>query len=221
MRETDSDILILIGISASILLFTSVTGFCGTLLHSRSLLALYAILLWPSFISLLTIGYVTYKRDAFALDRKLNLAWSEWYSPVARLVIQESLQCCGYYSPLHQAIPTKSCYARAPLPGCKGPLLRFEHRILGTIWSTVFSLVPLHIGNIVTSLLCANHVDDVFGKRIMPRRYWLTEEDLRKVGADSTPYYDDLHDIALPVVSKYKDRHALREDREERVPLLG
>ena len=63
----------------------------GTLLNSRTILAFYALLLWPSFVSVLVVGYASYKREAFSLDRKLNLAWSQWYDDLGRLVIQESV----------------------------------------------------------------------------------------------------------------------------------
>ncbi|EIN12430.1 hypothetical protein PUNSTDRAFT_97157 [Punctularia strigosozonata HHB-11173 SS5] len=218
LRYTDPDILALLALSSAILLLSSVVGFCGTLLHSRPLLALYALFLWPAFVSLLTIGYVAYKRAAFALDRKLNLAWSEWYTPLARLVIQESLACCGYHSPLHEAAPSASCFARTRLPGCKGPLLRFERRALGAAWAAAFALVPLHVVNIAVALLCANHVDGAFGGKIMPRRYWLTADDLRRAGVDDLAPYDDL---AVPELTKFKVGGAAREDREERLPLLG
>jgi len=67
-------------------------GLTGTLLNSRSILAFYALLLWPSFVSILVVGYTSYKREAFSLDRKLNMAWSQWYDDLGRLLIQESVR---------------------------------------------------------------------------------------------------------------------------------
>ncbi len=72
----DNDILVLATISAAILLFTFIIGLTGVILNSRPILAVYTLLLWPSLISILVIGYISYKRSAFSLDRKLQRAWS-------------------------------------------------------------------------------------------------------------------------------------------------
>ena len=179
MYVADFDILVLITISAGILLLTFLVGFTGTILNSRPILSVYALLLWPALASILAIGYTSYKRYAFSLDRKLNLAWSEWYTPLGRLTIQDSLHCCGFYSALHSVTPSKRCYSRTQFPGCKAKLYDFERKNLGIIWSLTFSLVPLHIFNIFVSLLCANHVTKTFGKGITPKLYWLSGKDLR------------------------------------------
>ena len=47
------------------------------------------------------------------------------------------------------------------------------------IWSTTFSLVPLHILVICLSLLCSNHVTGTFGKGIMPKKYRLGFGDVQ------------------------------------------
>lgn len=208
---TDSDILILITVASVILVLTSLVGLTGTLLSSRSLLAIYALLLWPAFISLLAIGYASYKRATFSLDRKLNLAWSQWYTPLGRLVIQDALGCCGYYSALHAQTPSKRCYARAPLPGCKGVLLRFERGALGTIAAAAFSLVPLHIVNIFVALLCANHVTRAFGTGRTPRQYLL-------YGAELDGMWKSLQGVGVvsrPSATRTGSGFA-REDREDR-----
>ncbi|EGN97950.1 hypothetical protein SERLA73DRAFT_56106, partial [Serpula lacrymans var. lacrymans S7.3] len=176
----DYDILVLLTLAGCILVLSAVVGLSGTLLNSRPILAIYALLLWPALIALLAVGYAAYKRATFALDRKLDLAWSQYYTPYGRLLIQESLGCCGYYSPLHDASPSARCYSRTSLPGCKGKLYRFERMQLATIWSATFSLVPLHILAIVVALLCANHVTRRFGKGILPRAYWLRMADVRE-----------------------------------------
>ncbi|KAJ8520920.1 hypothetical protein ONZ45_g2285 [Pleurotus djamor] len=178
---TDNDILILATISASTLLMTFVVGLTGVLLNSRPILAVYTLLLWPSFISVLVIGYVSYKRSAFALDRKLQRAWSQDYTQLGRLMIQNSLGCCGWFNALHEVAVSNRCYPRAPLPGCKAALIVFEETHLELIWKTVFGLIaPMHIINIFVALLCSNHVNETFGKGIMPRKYWLTVEDVRR-----------------------------------------
>lgn len=179
MLVADSDVLILITLCSILMLTSALVGLTGTLLNSRPILAVYAILLWPALISLLTVGYTSYKRSVFALDRKLNLAWSQWYTDIGRQVIQDSLKCCGFYDPVHEAVVTRRCYPRTPLPGCKGPLLRFERNNLTTLWTLAFSFLPLHLINIFVALLCANHVTDTFGKGLMPKKYRLRVEDVR------------------------------------------
>ncbi|KAI9066027.1 hypothetical protein FKP32DRAFT_1566765 [Trametes sanguinea] len=213
MYVADYDLLVFITLSASILLFTALIGFSGTLLNSRPLLAVYALLLWPAFISLLVIGYTAYKRAAFALDRKLNLAWSQWYTPLGRRVVQDALHCCGFYSALHEAAPSTRCYPRTPLPGCKGKLWRFERANLATIWGTVFSLVPVHILNIVVALLCANHVTKTFGKGITPKRYRLNGEDVRSDAAALMKVLSDVRPVARPGFSRAPSSGVFREDK--------
>ncbi|KAJ7068986.1 tetraspanin Tsp2 family [Mycena belliarum] len=179
MYVADNDILILVTLAGSLLVFTALVGLSGVFLNSRPILAVYTLLLWPAFLALVAIGYVAYKRATFALDHKLNLSWSQYYTPLGRLVVQDALRCCGFYSALHEATPSKRCYPRTSLPGCKGKLYRFERANLALIWSTVFSLVPLHLLNVLVALLCANHVTETFGKGITPKRYRLTKVDVQ------------------------------------------
>jgi hypothetical protein len=153
-------------------------GITGTLLNSRPILAVYVLLLFPSFLSFVSVGYLTYKKANFFLDAKVSEAWHHWYSPSARTVLQGALGCCGWSGPLHGATASGTCYARSPLPGCHGPLVRFERDVLSSVAGTVFSLVPLHLGNIFVGLLCANHVTHRFGKGITPARYRLTAHDI-------------------------------------------
>ncbi|CAK5269833.1 unnamed protein product [Mycena citricolor] len=179
MYVADNDVLILITLAGSILVFTALVGLAGVLLNSRPILAMYAVLLWPAFMSLVSIGYVAYKRATFSLDRKLDMSWSQYYTPLGRLLIQDALHCCGFYSPLHDATPSKRCFARTSLPGCKGKLFRFERENLATVWAVVFSLVPLHLLNIFIALLCANHVTERFGTGMMPVKYRLSGADVQ------------------------------------------
>lgn len=179
MYTADIDILILITLTGSLLVFTSLIGITGIGLNARPVLAIYVLTLWLSLISMVTVGYITYKRCTFALDRKLDWAWSQWYTPEGRLVIQNTLHCCGYYSALHDAIPSNNCYTRTPFPGCKGKLYRFEKDNLSFIFGAAFSLIPLHIFNITVALLCANHITKTFGLGIMPMRYRLTPIDVK------------------------------------------
>lgn len=179
MYVADNDILIIVTLTGSILLLTSLVGLTGTLLNSRPILAAYGLLLWPAMLSLLAIGYTSYRRYSLSLDHKLNSNWSRYYTPVGRRIIQDSLQCCGFYSAMHEAAPSQKCYLRAALPGCKAKLFDFERANLKAIWRSVFSLLPLHLLNIVVALLCANHITATFGKGMTPPQYRLRPRDVK------------------------------------------
>lgn len=175
----DNDILILITLAASFFLFTSLIGVTGTLLNSRPILAVYTFLLWPAFLSMMAIGYTSYRRSSYSLENKLNLTWSRFFTPSGRRTIQNSLNCCGFYSAMHEAAPSKTCYLRAPLPGCKAGLYSFERSSLKAIWSATFALVPVHLANMVIALLCSNHVTKRFGNGFTPRHYRLIPMDVK------------------------------------------
>jgi hypothetical protein len=181
---TDSPALILLTFSALLLLLASLVGITGALLNSRPILAVYVLLLFPSFISFVSVGYITYKKANFSLDAKVSEAWNLWYSPGARTVLQGALHCCGWSSPLHGGAASGTCYPRSPLPGCHGPLVRFERETLSSAAGTVFSFVPLHMANIFVGILCANHVTHRFGKGITPARYRLTAHDILSTGPE-------------------------------------
>ncbi|KZT64181.1 hypothetical protein DAEQUDRAFT_679041 [Daedalea quercina L-15889] len=220
MVVANNDILVLITLSSSILLLCFLVGISGTILNSRPILAVYAILLWPAFLSIVIIGYAAYKQRAFALDRKLNLAWSQWYTPLGRLIIQDTLRCCGYYDALHEATASNQCYPRTPLPGCKGKLYRYERENLATVWSTAFALVPVHIINIFVSLLCSNHITGTFGKGIMPKRYWLSNADLQADAERLKEAFPETRPVARPDLTRPPSGAMCRADREEHDPLL-
>ncbi|KDR82567.1 hypothetical protein GALMADRAFT_56755 [Galerina marginata CBS 339.88] len=179
MSVADKDILVLVTLSGCALLLTSFIGITGTLLNSRPLLAMYTILLWPAFLSLLSIGYTSYRRSHHTLDSKLSYAWSRYYMAMGRQLVQDSLQCCGYFSSMHEASPSKRCYLRTPLPGCKDGLFAFERDNLKTIWKAAFSVAPLHLLNIIVAIICANHSTNLFGKRILPKQYRLSPHDVK------------------------------------------
>ena len=222
---TDSPALVLLTFSSSLLLLASMVGITGTLLNSRPILAVYVLLLFPSFLSFVSVGYLTYKKATFSLDAKVSEAWHHWYSPSARAVLQGALGCCGWSSPLHAAAASGTCYARSPLPGCHGPLVRFERDVLSSVAGTVFSLVPLHLGNIIVSLLCANHVTDRFAKGITPARYRLTAHDILlsagSASASSESAIIDKQgiitkhtDLPVPPFPAPKGHSTFREDRQ-------
>ncbi|GAA6017018.1 hypothetical protein JCM10207_001458 [Rhodosporidiobolus poonsookiae] len=162
------------------LLLLSLLGLSATLLHSRPLLAFYALLLWPSLALLLVPAYASYRRAALNLEGKLDEAWSRSLTPAVRWGVQSALGCCGWLSSFHDATYGALggagggvCYPRAPLKGCKAPLLAFETALLRRIYRSVFAVVALHVVNIVVALLAANHVDEPFGTRLPPEEYRL------------------------------------------------
>ena len=54
---------------------------------------------------------------------------------------------------------SKKCYPRTTLPGCKSKYTRFEIQALHTFSTAAFSTIPLHLANIISALLCSNHVN--------------------------------------------------------------
>ena len=216
---TDSPALVSLTFSSCLFLLASLVGVTGTLLNSRPILAVYVLLLFPSFLSFVSVGYLTYKKATFSLDAKVSEAWHLWYSPGARTVLQGALGCCGWGSPLHSAAASGVCYARSPLPGCHGPLVRFERDILSFAARTIFSLVPLHLANILVGLLCANHVTQRFGKGITPARYRLTAHDLLLLSAGSAAVVGKQGSmkqsaIPAPPLPAPKGHTVFREDRQ-------
>lgn len=153
---------------------TSMLGLSGLFLNNRPFLAAYSFLCWIAFATLVVPGYITYKRRAFDLQGKLNLQWSRELDLSARLRIQNELECCGYFNPFVEAAVSQWCYSRSQFPGCAGPFLQFEREVLEIWYTTVFSIVPVQIGIMVTGLLCSNHVTYRFGKGMMPKPYRLS-----------------------------------------------
>ncbi|PWN44472.1 hypothetical protein IE81DRAFT_282126, partial [Ceraceosorus guamensis] len=176
----DADILIFLTLASMLCVLTSVVGISGTILNSRPILSLYAFLLWPTLLSILVVGYASYKRENLRLDRKLNMAWSRYFDDLDRLRLQNNLHCCGYYTPLHQATFSRNCYPRTSLPGCKGKLYRYEKAALKRLYTIIFSIVFVHLANIAASLLCSNHVNASFGKGLTPRAYRLDMTHVRR-----------------------------------------
>lgn len=171
-------------IAASLSLITSLIGWVGILLNNRAFLSIYAFLLWISFAFLIAPGYIAYKRKNFNLEGKINNLWARQLSLPSRKKIQESLTCCGYFNPFIEAASSNQCYSRSTLPGCKGPLIRFERETLIKIYAIAFGLVPAHLALIFASLLCSNNITYRFAKGITPAAYRLnasTAEVLKSV----------------------------------------
>ncbi|KAJ7623347.1 hypothetical protein FB45DRAFT_752274 [Roridomyces roridus] len=162
--------------AAAVAFAVSLLGFPGILLNNRPFLAVYTFMLWVVFGLLVVPGYVTYKRRNLNIEGKINQQWSQELGAAGRLVVQNMLGCCGYFSPFVEATVTPTCYARSVLPGCKADFLAFERRTLERWYTISFALVPVQIAIIVSGLLCSNHVTYRFGKGMMPKAYRLSKE---------------------------------------------
>ena len=173
--------LILSTFAAALGILTSLVGWAGILLNNRAFLSVYCALLWAVFALLVTPGYIAYKRRAFNLEGKINQQWSQQLGLAGRVRIQNQLHCCGYFSPFVEATASATCYARSVLPGCKAPYMRFERKVLEWWYTVVFALVPAHIGVILVSLLCSNHITYRFGKGMMPKAYRLDAQSLAAI----------------------------------------
>jgi hypothetical protein len=159
--------------AASLGLLTAMLGWSGILLNNRPFLAIYSFLLWVIFILIVAPGYITHKKYAYDLEGKVNFQWSRTLGVEGRLRLQNQLHCCGYFSPFVEATVSQSCYARSMLPGCKGPFIRFERKVLKKWFTIVFSVAGVHLVVMVTALLCSNHVTYRFGKGMIPKAYRL------------------------------------------------
>jgi Tetraspanin family len=159
-------------------ILTSLVGWAGILLNNRSFLAIYTFFLWIAFGLLLIPGYLTYKKHTFNLQGKINAQWSKVLGQSGRARIQTQLACCGYFSPFVEATITQTCYSRTILPGCKAPYLDFEALVLKRWYIVAFLIVPVHIGIILSGLLCSNHVTYRFGKGMMPKAYRLNMDSM-------------------------------------------
>ena len=172
-RVANSTELILSTVAACVGILTSVIGWAGILLNNRIFLAWYTFLTWITFAFLVIPGYLTYKNRTFNLEGKINAQWSRNFDTEDRLRIQNQLDCCGYFNPFVEATVSQTCYSRSILPGCKGPFLAFQRRVLLLWYTVVFSLVPAQILVMVAGLLCSNNITYRFGKGMMPEAYRL------------------------------------------------
>ncbi|WVQ97567.1 hypothetical protein IAU59_004681 [Kwoniella sp. CBS 9459] len=196
---TDPDIVIFLMLASLLLIFSGFIGITGVLLNSRPILAFYNLLLWPTLLSLCLIGYTSYKRGALQLDRKLNQTWSQFLNDEERLKVQNSLKCCGYYNPFHDATYSKRCYPRTNLPGCKSKWIKFERDKLHDFTVAAFSTIGVHLLNIVIGILSSNHVDETFGQGLTPAAYRLRMADVR---ANALAALASMPDLAKPYSSQ-------------------
>ena len=86
-------------------------------------------------------------------------------------------------------------------------MYHFERENLARVWSAAFSVMPLHILNIVIALLCANHVTERFGTGITPKQYWLRGADVKPIGKG----------LSRPKIARAPESALFRDDREETV----
>ena len=168
-------------VAATLGLFTCVIGWGGILLNNRAFLAVYTFLLWLVFAALVIPGYLSYKWRTFNLEGKVNSQWSRELGSAGRLIVQNELECCGYYNPFVEATVSASCYSRTTLPGCKQHFLNFERGVLKWWYTGVFGLVPVHIFVMVAGLLCSNHVTYRFGKGLTPKAYRLDMDSVAAI----------------------------------------
>lgn len=102
----------------------------------------------------------------------MNQIWSNKLSVTERQTIQRVLHCCGYYSPyIEAAADSFRCFSRSTLPGCKGSIVDFERKALQYVYICCFAIVPAHLGVIIASLLCSDHITYRFGKGVTPKEY--------------------------------------------------
>jgi hypothetical protein len=191
--------LIFSTLASSFGILTSLVGWAGILLNNRSFLAIYTFFLWITFAFLVVPGYITYKKRAFNLEGKINAQWSQILGQEGRARIQTQLACCGYFSPFVEATVTQTCYARSILPGCKAPYMDFERFVLERWYAAAFAIVPVHIGVILSGLLCSNHVTYRFGKGMMPKAYRLNMDSMAVIMDNYARYVDYLGKIISAV----------------------
>jgi hypothetical protein len=173
VRVANNTELVLSTVAACVGILTSLIGWAGILLNNRGFLAWYTFLTWITFAFLIIPGYLTYKNRTFNLEGKINAQWSRSFPTADRLRIQNQLDCCGYFNPFVEATVSQTCYSRSILPGCKGPFLVFQKRVLLLWYTVVFSLVPAQILVMLAGLLCSNNITYRFGKGMMPEAYRL------------------------------------------------
>jgi len=80
-----------ITLASSLHLVTSVVGFMGAIMLSRTIVVCYTVLLLPNAAALLAIGCVAYQRHAFSLSAYLSRLWAQ-LDGNARDVIQGTVR---------------------------------------------------------------------------------------------------------------------------------
>ncbi|KAF9965909.1 hypothetical protein BGZ70_003813 [Mortierella alpina] len=173
MMIANQNVLYLMMVTAPCGIAVALLGFYGILKQSRKVLSLYAVLLWPLFGLLTSIGYICYRRRNVALYQKLKFSWINEYTRDDRLVIQNALSCCGYRSMADYPSYDLHCFPRAPLPACESLFLQYQQNLLSNTSSAAFSLLPLQLLIMIVALLCSNHIDHLYrsANPITPKLY--------------------------------------------------
>ncbi|KAG0056342.1 hypothetical protein BGZ83_005461 [Gryganskiella cystojenkinii] len=140
-------------------LATALVGLVGVFRENRIWLSWYSIMLWPVFALYLSVGYIAFRRAKNHLRNHLRDEWIHDYTREQRLLVQRSLKCCGYISPNSNGEYDLRCFPMINLPGCIHKYNLHEDKLLTTVWTASFSLVPLQLFVMIVALLCSNHVD--------------------------------------------------------------
>ncbi|RUP46680.1 tetraspanin Tsp2 [Jimgerdemannia flammicorona] len=161
--------------AGSICLFTSLLGYIGIILNSRSILTAYNVLMWPCFALIASIGYVAYRKALPSrptiLYKRLSQAWHDFFSPQDRKVVQAYLHCCGLKEFRDFPEPSNKCFPRTLLPSCQHKLHDITAQGLKIVYISAFSLIPAHLIILISALMCAHHIDRRFGKGLPPKMY--------------------------------------------------
>jgi len=221
VRQGNKEELILSTIAAGCGIVTSLVGWSGILLNNRSFLAVYTAILWIVFAFLVTPGYITYKKRTFNLEGKVNKQWSQQLGTSGRLIVQNQLECCGYFSPFVEATVSQTCYARSILPGCKGPYIRYQRVALKRWYIAAFGLVPIQLFTMIAGLVCSNHVTYRFGKGMTPKAYRLSMNSMAVIMDNYANQLAEQYggDVATEVLARSKSN--LQIDALPNVPYQG
>ncbi|KAF9962635.1 hypothetical protein BGZ72_000055 [Mortierella alpina] len=173
MMIANHNVLYLMMVTAPCGVAVALLGYYGILKQSRKVLSIYAVLLWPLFGLLTSIGYICYRRRNVSLYQKLKFSWINEYTRDDRLVIQNALSCCGYRSMADYPSYDLHCFPRAPLPTCESLFLQYQQDLLSNTSSAAFSLLPLQLLIMIVALLCSNHIDHLYrsANPITPKLY--------------------------------------------------
>ena len=91
MTDPPPPLFIVMMVTAPCGVAVALLGYCGILKQSRKVLSIYAVLLWPLFGLLTSIGYICYRRRNVSLYQKLKFSWINEYTRDDRLVIQNAV----------------------------------------------------------------------------------------------------------------------------------
>ncbi|KAJ3052353.1 hypothetical protein HK097_006474 [Rhizophlyctis rosea] len=90
------------------MIVTGLIGFAGAFLHKKRLLSTHSLLLAPVLVGLIVSGYIAYKqRHDVHWDREVAWGWGDLGEN--RKVIQNSFQCCGYFSSYDRPYVDSTC----------------------------------------------------------------------------------------------------------------